>query len=184
MLDRLVGRLAALDSTLEPQIGHTSGVTALVGAHFFSAADEFLGAQALVLSQRHNESRQVRCGFVPMDAGCDYPVGTVLVGQPLQRTLEKSFFLFWCRRGEPFRAGGHHVFNSQNRVLAPFLRQQSPQFAYGLVRAFRAQMLIFRCALLVSIVRLAFAVAMLHRGSNASERRQFLAPHDGIAHLI
>ena len=111
LLDSLVGGLAALYATLQPQISHTAGVSGLVCTHLVPTADEFLGAQAFVLRQRHHESGQVRCRLVPVNAGCDDPIGAVLVGQPLQRSLEERLFLFWCRFFEPFRAGRHHVFH-------------------------------------------------------------------------
>ena len=164
LLDSLVSGLAALDPSLKAQIGHTSGVGGLVSTHLVPAADELLGAETFVLGKRHHESGQVRRGFVPVNAGRDDAIGSVFVRQPLQGLLEERLFLFWCRFGEPFRSRRHHVFDGQDRVFAPFLRQQIPQFAHSLVRAFGDQVLIVGCALLVSIVRIPFPVAMLHRG--------------------
>ena len=164
LLNSLMVGHAAFDPALQAKIGHTGGVGGLVGAHLVATADELLGAQAFVLSQRHDESRQVWRGFVPVDTGRNNAIGPVLVRQPLQGLLKERFFLFWCSFLEPIRTGRHHVFDSQNRIFAPFLWQQSPQFSHRLVRAFGDQVLIVGCAFLVSIVCIPFPVAMLHRG--------------------
>ena len=94
---------AAFDPALQAKIGHTGGVGGLVGAHLVATADELLGAQAFVLSQRHDESRQVWRGFVPVDTGRNNAIGPVLVRQPLQGLLKERFFLFWCSFLEPIR---------------------------------------------------------------------------------
>ena len=79
LLNSLMVGHAAFDPALQTKIGHTGCVGGLVRAHFVATADELLGAQAFVLSQRHDESGQMRSCFVPVNAGCDDAIGTVFV---------------------------------------------------------------------------------------------------------